>query len=88
MASTCIRLTAVVILCFSYLISMNGAIPFTRSSNMVHRPQIHEVAKTVLLESSELVMRRMGIEVNDYAGSGANNRHTPRPLLGRRCNDC
>ncbi|KAL8547227.1 hypothetical protein ACS0TY_006806 [Phlomoides rotata] len=75
---------------FSLITHANATICFqiAGSSNMVHRPQIHEVAKTVLLESSELVMRRMGIEVNDYAGSGANNRHTPRPLLGRRCNDC
>ncbi|KAJ6339969.1 hypothetical protein OIU77_007839 [Salix suchowensis] len=27
------------------------------------------------------------VELNDYPGSGANNRHTPRPQFGR-CADC
>lgn len=30
----------------------------------------------------ETTARRMGVELNDYPGSGANNRHTPRPPLG------
>ncbi|KAH6781605.1 transmembrane protein [Perilla frutescens var. hirtella] len=76
----------VVILCFSFHMSMNGAIPFTRSSNLVQ--EIHEVSKTALLENPNFVVRRVEIELNDYPGSGANNRHTPRPQLGRGCNDC
>lgn len=84
MAGACIRVTLVVILCFSYHMSMNGAIPFTRSSNLVQKThESLEVAKTSLLENPNLVMRRMEIEVNDYPGSGANNRHTPRPQQGR-----
>ncbi|KAK4768115.1 hypothetical protein SAY87_003256 [Trapa incisa] len=31
---------------------------------------------------------RLDIEINDYPGSGANNRHNPRPQLGRGCIDC
>ena len=27
----------------------------------------------------ERIVRRMGIELNDYPGSGANKRHTPNP---------
>ncbi|KAI3454684.1 hypothetical protein Pfo_011347 [Paulownia fortunei] len=84
MAGSCIRIFLVV-LCFSYLICKNGAIPFTRSRNLIHKPQNYEVAKRVLLGNFEeswkmmdTTIRRMEIEVNDYPGSGANNRHTPR----------
>ncbi|XP_057792244.1 uncharacterized protein LOC131009052 [Salvia miltiorrhiza] len=88
MAGTCIRVM-VVILCLYFHMSLNGAIPFTRSSNLVQKIQNGQVAEGSLLENPNLVMRRMEIEVNDYPGSGANNRHTPRPQLGRGgCSDC
>ncbi|XP_011087241.1 uncharacterized protein LOC105168788 [Sesamum indicum] len=84
-----------VVLCLSFLICMNGAIPaVTGTSDLVQqKPQSYLAAKGVVLgmEKSgddESRMRRMGIEVNDYPGWGANNRHTPRPQLGRGCTDC
>ncbi|KAL0416699.1 UNVERIFIED_CONTAM: hypothetical protein Slati_3501800 [Sesamum latifolium] len=87
MAGTCIRVL-VYVLCFSYLICKNGAIPFTRSRDlmmMMQKPRLQELAKSWKMDSTK---RRMEIEVNDYPGSGANNRHTPRPQLGRGCIDC
>ncbi|KAK4394511.1 hypothetical protein Sango_1605400 [Sesamum angolense] len=87
MAGTCIRLL-VFVLCFSYLISKNRAIPFPRSRDlmmMMQEPRLQKLAKSWKMDSTK---RRMEIEVNDYPGSGANNRHTPRPQLGRGCIDC
>ncbi|XP_018630150.1 uncharacterized protein [Nicotiana tomentosiformis] len=40
------------------------------------------------LEVEETIRRVMEAEINDYPGSGANNRHTPRPQLGRSCVEC
>ncbi|KAG8388692.1 hypothetical protein BUALT_Bualt02G0151800 [Buddleja alternifolia] len=86
MASVCIRLI-VIVLCFCSLICMNGAISFTRSRNLMQKPEGYEVkrapSENYIEKSSnykvENTMRRMEIQLNDYPGSGANNRHTPRP---------
>lgn len=45
------------------------------------------VSFLILQIGDEHVNERMEIELNDYPGSGANNRHTPRPQFGR-CSDC
>ncbi|KAL8057009.1 hypothetical protein ABFS82_04G156800 [Erythranthe guttata] len=94
MAGTCIRLM-VVALCFSYSICMNGAIPITRSTNLMNKPQSYEFSEGDLLVEnpnkkveSTTGGRRIEMELDDYPGSGANNRHTPRPQLGRGCTDC
>lgn len=39
-----------------------------------------EKATRRILEAEEII--------NDYPGSGANNRHTPRSQLGRGCVEC
>lgn len=40
------------------------------------------------MEAERIEIRRVDVELNDYPGSGANNRHTPIPKLGRGCVDC
>ncbi|CAA2963216.1 Hypothetical predicted protein [Olea europaea subsp. europaea] len=56
---------------------------------------IYEQTLDLILQESEEqklslegIKRRIDAELNDYPGSGANNRHTPRPQLGRGCMDC
>lgn len=38
----------------------------------------------------QTIAGRMDVELHDYPGSGANNRHTPKPpaQYGRICSDC
>ncbi|MBA0578448.1 hypothetical protein Godav_017159, partial [Gossypium davidsonii] len=57
--------------------------------SLVHGPQVHHVPENphpVIAEKSSKE-GRVFMELNDYPGSGANNRHTPRPQFGR-CADC
>ncbi|XP_009778626.1 uncharacterized protein [Nicotiana sylvestris] len=82
----------VAFLCFSH------AIPITRSrSLLVDISQEHKVLENThmaimeeRLEVDETIRRVLEAEaeVNDYPGSGANNRHMPRPQLGRSCAEC
>ncbi|CAA2983470.1 Hypothetical predicted protein [Olea europaea subsp. europaea] len=72
------------------------AFPTVGSGSLeVKKSQGYEVTKSVqnMLSAEqrlnlEGVMRRMDAELHDYPGSGANNRHTPRPQLGRSCVEC
>ncbi|XP_073136743.1 uncharacterized protein [Henckelia pumila] len=83
-----------VILCFSCVLGLSGAIPFTRSGNLVQKSQSYgsiadKENKGERWELNTKKRRLLEIEViNDYPGSGANNRHTPRTQLGRGCLDC
>ncbi|PSR89665.1 Protein IMPACT-A like [Actinidia chinensis var. chinensis] len=70
----------VLLLCFSHLIYSN-AVPITRTRSLMHKPQGYGVSENTHLEKmeGERIVRRMGVELNDYPSSGANNRHTPNP---------
>ncbi|XP_022844956.1 uncharacterized protein LOC111368026 [Olea europaea var. sylvestris] len=98
MAGTCVR-ALVILLCLFYLVCHNGAIPVMRSGSLgslrVKKSQGDEITESAQnMESEEQnlslegIKRRIDAELNDYPGSGANNRHTPRPQLGRGCMDC
>ncbi|KAF9667744.1 hypothetical protein SADUNF_Sadunf15G0055300 [Salix dunnii] len=48
----------------------------------------HMVLQSRKIDQDEHITHgRRTVELNDYPGSGANNRHTPRPQFGR-CADC
>ncbi|KAF8039361.1 hypothetical protein BT93_B1790 [Corymbia citriodora subsp. variegata] len=83
------------LLTFSLLVSSNMAVPVTRTGSLMQRPKVHypiPVKAHVMKEGrnleGQLVSRRMTVKLNDYPGSGANNRHTPKPQSGRVCIDC
>ncbi|XVF50109.1 hypothetical protein PTKIN_Ptkin04bG0069000 [Pterospermum kingtungense] len=79
----------VVLLGLSHIIGFN-AVPVTRIGSLMHGPQVPENYHLVTAEKTseaQIIEGRMFLELNDYPGSGANNRHTPRPQFGR-CADC
>ncbi|KAM7471415.1 hypothetical protein LguiA_009598 [Lonicera macranthoides] len=88
-AATFLLRLVVVLLGFSHLLCLN-AVPFSRTRSFVHGSHgVHEVSEINHLANTEnnregqSTVGRMNIELNDYPGSGANNRHTPR-----HCADC
>ncbi|XP_047314216.1 uncharacterized protein LOC124917991 [Impatiens glandulifera] len=87
----------VVLLGFSHMNSLN-AIPLTRTIAIMHEVQGFKDSKNTLINlepekkmidvEETSMIRRMDVELHDYPGSGANNRHNPKPQLGRGCFDC
>ncbi|TMW97348.1 hypothetical protein EJD97_005714 [Solanum chilense] len=80
-------------LCFSYTInSFINAVPVTRSRSLVllDISQEHSVLSEniILMDKTRREVLEAEEMINDYPGSGANNRHTPRPQLGRGCVEC
>lgn len=82
-------------LCFSYTINycFINAVPVTRSRSLVLldiSQEQHNVLSENIIRMEKT--RREVLEAeemrNDYPGSGANNRHTPRSQLGRGCVEC
>ncbi|KAF7850543.1 hypothetical protein BT93_L5295 [Corymbia citriodora subsp. variegata] len=82
----------VVLLGISWIICSTYAVPVTRS--LVQEARVQVASNSILrpvrggVSGLESIGGRMDIEVNDYPGSGANNRHTPRSQLGKECIDC
>ncbi|KAK4362237.1 hypothetical protein RND71_017478 [Anisodus tanguticus] len=82
MAATFISLF-LAFLWFSHAIN---AVPITRSISLVMDiSQEHKVLENTHMANME---ESLEVEINDYPGSGANNRHTPRPPLGKGCVEC
>ncbi|KAJ8553665.1 hypothetical protein K7X08_024343 [Anisodus acutangulus] len=82
MAATFIRLF-LAFLWFSHAIN---AVPITRSISLgMDISQEHKVLENTHMANME---ESLEVEINDYPGSGANNRHTPRPQLGKGCVEC
>ncbi|XP_010550598.1 PREDICTED: uncharacterized protein LOC104821419 [Tarenaya hassleriana] len=60
-----------------------------RTNNVYYQPQQDTLlgVKEKRREEEEHGERMM-VELDDYPGSGANNRHVPRQQFGRGCIDC
>ncbi|KAF0892138.1 hypothetical protein E2562_013501 [Oryza meyeriana var. granulata] len=80
-------LLALVILCgLLLLLPLVSSVPLSRSMSLsnnqasVSAPEtpVQVVATTAEERNLDEVAARMVIEVNDYPGSGANNRHDPK----------
>ncbi|MCH88056.1 transmembrane protein, partial [Trifolium medium] len=87
MAGTFFRLF-VIVLGLSHLLCMT-AVPVTRTENLMqdgqghlmtleNNPKVITERNLHLEEPKPRITERMVLELNDYAPSGANGRHTPR----------
>ncbi|KAL8118212.1 uncharacterized protein LOC141659663 [Apium graveolens] len=80
----------VLLLAFSQLLSLSTAVPITRTRRVMYElrdPVLSEDDRLAHMEKRgkvEGINGRTNIGLNDYPGSGANNRHTPR----RGCIEC
>ncbi|XP_023761284.1 uncharacterized protein LOC111909733 [Lactuca sativa] len=84
--TSCLPVSATILLLLLFLSPTSIAVPISRTRNLMDERSLHIVSGYIpsVKESWEIsesndITERMNLEVNDYPGSGANNRHTPRP---------
>ncbi|XP_072953057.1 uncharacterized protein [Typha angustifolia] len=79
-----IHLSMILLVFFALLISSN-AIPSTRTQRLLQvtggTPTLEGLPKVSMEEATleDGIRGRLDLQMNDYPGSGANNRHTPKP---------
>nr|XP_010917057.1 uncharacterized protein LOC105041740 isoform X1 [Elaeis guineensis] len=72
----------VIVLAFSHLIDFSHAVPSTTSIAAGAQRMMQETGNHgAVTETAQEYVRneRMDLDINDYPGSSANDRHTPRP---------
>ncbi|KAI3673407.1 hypothetical protein L6452_39526 [Arctium lappa] len=86
--TTFVPSSTLLLLLLLLLCSTSIAVPISRTTNLMHGGSLrhHKDSSNIYLDNvkeswkiAESITERMTLEVNDYPGSGANNRHTPRP---------
>ncbi|KAG7020052.1 hypothetical protein SDJN02_19020, partial [Cucurbita argyrosperma subsp. argyrosperma] len=81
----------VIFLGLHYNLLSSNAVPSSRSVRLMHASiqhlQVSSNTHMVIANQDKVRHGRMSLELNDYPGSGANNRHTPGPQF-RGCADC
>ncbi|XP_061952475.1 uncharacterized protein LOC133675198 isoform X2 [Populus nigra] len=93
MAGMLFRLLVSFLLISNLVYWSNISISTRRTGSQVHghdqvRPILDDTHLSKKKDHDEHIAHgRKIVELNDYPGSGANNRHTPRPQFGR-CVDC
>ncbi|XP_019710034.1 uncharacterized protein [Elaeis guineensis] len=84
MGRACLHLL-VILLVSCHLITPSNAIPSTRVQKLLQEigdlPSLGDTSEINMEEAiSEVISGRIDLQIsNDYPGSGANNRHTPKP---------